>query len=110
MTPLALGWIVAFTDAATESEPASPLPLLVWLVVLGGLFYVLLIRPQRRRVKAMEQMRDNVQVGDEVRTIGGIKGVVRSIDGDELVLDVGGGTSLNFVSRAVAEIIRSDEE
>ncbi len=102
MPHLASLWLLALQDA-TESPSGSVVSFLLPLIIIGGLFYFLLIMPQRRRMKAVNQMRSAVQVGDEVRTIGGIYGVVRSMDDDEVVLDVGGGTTLRVVKRAVAE-------
>ncbi len=70
------------TDETTDSA-GSLLGLLLPLVIFGGLFYVALILPQRRRSRQMQQLRDSVAVGDQIRTIGGILGRVSSMDGDE---------------------------
>ncbi len=110
MTTLALSWVLAFTDAGSEPQGDALITFLVPLVILGGVFYFFVIMPQRRRMRSMQSMRASLQVGDEVRTIGGIKGVIRSIDGDDLVLDVGGGTTLDMVVRAVAERLGDDAE
>ncbi|MBW2471595.1 MAG: preprotein translocase subunit YajC [Deltaproteobacteria bacterium] len=78
------------------------------LILLGGLFYVLLILPQRRRQKKMEQMRAGIDVGDEVRTIGGIIGTVVSDDGEIVTLDIG-GQRLRVVKRAIAGKTEADQ-
>ena len=49
------------------------------IVILIVLFYFLLIRPQRKRDKAEREMRNSIDVGDEVVTIGGIVGRVAAI-------------------------------
>ena len=79
------------------------------LVIIGGLFYVLLILPQRRRMKQSQQMRDSITVGDEVRTVGGIYGTVREEIGETFVLDLGGGTTIRIAKRAIAERMGIDE-
>ena len=56
------------------------------LVILIVLFYFLLIRPQRKRDKAEREMRNSIEVGDEISTIGGFIGRVVSIKDDVLVL------------------------
>jgi len=99
---VAPSWLLALQDAS-ETSSGSLISFLLPLLIIGGLFYFLLIMPQRRRMKSVNQMRSAVEVGDEVRTIGGIYGVVRSMDDEEVVLDVGGGTTLRVVKRAVAE-------
>ena len=45
--------------------------LLMWVVVFG-VFYFLLIRPQKKKDKELKEMRENLNVGDKVTTIGGI--------------------------------------
>ena len=62
------------TDAAT-GEAATVQQLLVTfipLVLMLGVFYFLLIRPEKKRAKKMKEMLDNLQVADEVVTTGGI--------------------------------------
>ncbi len=107
---LAANVLLAFADGTDSGAGSGSLVgLLLPLVVIGGLFYFMLIMPQRRRIRQAEAMRGAVSVGDAVRTIGGIYGTVRSIDEDEIVLDVGGGTTLRILRRAIAERLGGDE-
>jgi len=80
------------------------------LAILGGLFYVILILPQRRRMKQAQQMRNSIGIGDEVRTVGGIYGTVREEIGETFLLDLGAGTTIRIAKRAVAERMEADEE
>jgi len=91
------------------SSGSSALAFLFPLLIMGALFYVLLILPQRRRHKKLDRMRSDIGVGDDVRTIGGILGTVVAEDGDEFTVDIG-GQNIRIVKRAVAEKIGSDEE
>ena len=59
------------TDETTEPA-GSLLGLLLPLIIFGGLFYVALILPQRRRQKQMQQLRSSIVVGDQIRTIDGL--------------------------------------
>ena len=95
--------------AQESTEGGGLIAFLFPLVILGGLFYVLLILPQRRRQRRMDQMRSEIGIGDEVRTIGGIIGTVVREDGDEFTIDIGGQTMLG-VKRAVAERLDDDED
>jgi preprotein translocase subunit YajC len=104
-----LAGLLLATDEAAETS-GSLLGLLFPLVIFGGLFYVALILPQRRRQKNMQQLRSSIDVGDDIRTIGGILGRVTSIDGDEATIDVGGGVKLNLTVRAIAEKLGDTEE
>ncbi len=64
---------------------------LLFLAVLIGVFYFLIIRPQRKRAKAQKELARSVEVGDEVRTVGGIHGRVVSTDEDSIVIAVEDG-------------------
>jgi preprotein translocase subunit YajC len=103
---LATSGLLAYQDAGDAS---GLLGFLLPLIIIGGLFYFMLIMPQRRRMKALNQLRDSIDVGDEVRTVGGIYGVVQSIEDDDMLIDVGGGTVLRVVKRAVAEKLGGEE-
>ena len=59
------------------------LPLIIMIVAM----YFLIIRPQKKKEKAEKAMRDNMQVGDEVLTIGGIYGRVISLKEDAIVIE-----------------------
>ena len=98
------------TDEGSGDTSGSLLGLLFPLLIFGGLFYVARLLPQRRRQRQMQQLRDSVGVGDQVRTIGGILGRVTRIDGEEATIDVGGGTLLNLTVRAIAEKLGDTEE
>ena len=57
------------------------------IVILIVLFYFLLIRPQRKRDKAEREMRNSIEVGDEISTIGGFIGRVVNIKDDVLIIE-----------------------
>jgi preprotein translocase subunit YajC len=61
--------------------------LVVYMVVIIGAFYFLLIRPQRKKAKEEKKMRDSLQVGDDIITIGGIYGRVISLKEDTIVIE-----------------------
>lgn len=104
---LNLSNISAVVIAQSESG-GSALGFLLPIAVLGGLFYLLLVLPQRRRAKKAQELRDSISVGDEVRTIGGIYGTIRSEDGETFTIDIGGGTTMRIAKRAISERIGDD--
>ena len=75
------------------------------LIMIGGLlvvFYFFMIRPQKKQEKKDAEMRDSLQVGDEVTTIGGIIGKVVSIKEDTFVLETTRDkTHIRFHKRAL---------
>jgi preprotein translocase subunit YajC len=95
--------------AQEDVSSASPLSFLLPIVLLGGLFYVLILRPQRRRQKAASQLQSSVAVGDEIRTIGGILGRIVAEDDSTFTIELE-GSRMRITKRAVAERIGDDDE
>lgn len=66
---------------------------IIMLVLVVVFFYLLILRPQRKQEKKEKEMRDALEVGDEVVTNGGIVGIVFSIKDDTLVIETGSDRS-----------------
>ncbi|MBQ8797492.1 MAG: preprotein translocase subunit YajC [Oscillospiraceae bacterium] len=62
---------------------------IIMLVVMLGIFYFMLIRPENKRKKEQEQMRSALKKGDKITTIGGITGVVVDVKEDKFVIETG---------------------
>lgn len=82
-------WITleAANEPAQANGLASTLVTVGWLVVMVAVLYFFMIRPQRKKQKEEKQMRENLQVGDEIITIGGIYGRVISLKEDTIVIE-----------------------
>ena len=97
--------------AQSSQDPAqqgmgwtSILMTVVPLVLMIGVFYFLLIRPEKKRAKKEKSMRENLQVADEVVTIGGIIGRVLSIQEDTVVVETGSDRNrIRVLKAAIAE-------
>lgn len=72
---------------------------IIMLVVMFGIMYFLIIRPQKKRDKQTADMRNSVQVGDEVVTIGGVVGRVVVIKEDSLIIETGSDRSKMRIKR-----------
>lgn len=84
----------ASAPAADQADmTASMLPSLLMLALMFGLMYLVVIRPQKKKEKESKEMRDNLQIGDEVTTIGGITGIVVRKTEDTVVIETGGDRS-----------------
>jgi len=77
------------------------------LVAMFAIFYFLLIRPQQKQQKAVREMQNSLQKGDKIVTIGGLHGILDSIDEDKIVLKVSDGTRLTFDRRSVREVVKN---
>lgn len=60
---------------------------IIMLVVMVGVFYFMLIRPENKRKKEAEELRNSLKVGDEITTIGGIVGKVVSVKEERFVIE-----------------------
>lgn len=78
---------------------------LVFLMLMIAVFYLVLIRPQQRRARQHQQLMASVQPGDEVMTIGGMYGYVKSVDGSTMWLEVAHGTVVRMSRQAVSRKI-----
>jgi preprotein translocase subunit YajC len=74
---------------ATENPTGGLLGMLPMLLIMVGVFYFMLIRPENKRKKEAEQMRSAVKNGDQVTTIGGIVGTVVDVKSEKFVLETG---------------------
>ena len=75
------------TDPAGAAQGGSMWLMIIYLVVIFGAMYFLLIRPQRKKQKEEEKVRNNIQIGDEILTIGGFYGRVVSIKEDAIIFE-----------------------
>ena len=74
---------------------------MMWIMIVAmlAIMYFLTIRPQRKRQKEQQTMRDNIQVGDEITTIGGIMGRVVTVKEDALIIETGADKNKLKISR-----------
>jgi len=84
----------------------EPLALL-WMILMFGLFYVLLIRPQRQNVARHQALIASLAEGDEVMTMGGIFGRIVRLDDETLDLEVAPGTSVRVARSAISRKVEN---
>ena len=78
---------------------------IIMIVVLFVVLYFFMIRPQKKQEKKDAEMRDSLEVGDEVTTIGGIIGKVVSIKGETFVLETTKDkTKIRFLKGAIRSV------
>lgn len=106
----------AFLEAAASPEAATTASwgsLIFSIVLMFAVFYFIGIRPQKKQEKQQQEMRDNLQIGDEVVTIGGIIGIVVRKDENTqtVVIETGGDRSkIRVKMRAISENLTQHEE
>ena len=80
--------VVPMLLAATAKKPANPIASLLPLILIAGVFWFLIMRPQQRRVKEQRTMTTDLKQGDKVVAAGGIVGRIRRVDETTISLQV----------------------
>lgn len=99
---------------AAQNNPAqqqgSPMGMFVPLILIGLLFYFMIIRPQKREQSKVQQMRNSVKSGDKVKTIGGLYGTVHSVNEEKgiVTIQVDKTIKLEFDKNAIATVYDED--
>lgn len=104
---ITLAFLLAQDAPPTPQAQPGLESMLVPLLLIGFVFYFLMIRPQSRERKKREEMLSTVKKNDRVATIGGILGTVLSVKDDEITLkvDESSNTKITFVRSAIQRII-----
>ena len=79
----------AATGGAATGGAGDMFSMILMMAVMVAVFYFMLIRPQRKKDKAVKNMLDNLKVGDRIWTIGGFYGTVAAIKDDTVTLTMG---------------------
>ena len=91
-----------------QTDAGSGLGVLWPLLLLGGLMYFLIIRPQRKRTRKQQALSSALEVGDQVRTIGGLMGVIVGLGDDWVTLGIEEGR-IRVLRSAVAARMNADD-
>ena len=83
---------MGMTQQASGGEggsTGSPVTMILLLVGMMVVMYFIMIRPQKKKQAEDQKLRDSVQIGDEITTIGGINGRVVTVKEDSIVIETG---------------------
>lgn len=101
------------TAAATGGLGGGMGMTVFYIVIMIAIFYFLLIRPQKKREKQTRNMLNDMRAGDEIVTIGGIKGKIVRIKDDSVLIETGADrTKITFEKSAIKSVltVHDDEE
>ena len=106
------GCAPADTSASGEAAPAGGMGSMIFMMVaMVAVFYFMLIRPENKKKKQAQQMRDNLSVGDTITTIGGIMGKVVSVKENSIVIETSDDrVRLHLTKWAVSSVGKQTEE
>ncbi len=81
------------------TKTGSSWTMILMMAAIFGVMYFLMIRPQKKKQKEEQSMRDNLQIGDEVTTIGGIIGKIVTVKDDSLIIETGADRNRMKITR-----------
>ncbi len=95
---------------AASKSSGSPLIIIIYVIVFGGLYFFYL-RPRSRKQKAARQQGRQVEIGEQARTIGGMIGTVVRRDENSVTLRTESGVEIEFIPSAIAgkHVVASSE-
>jgi preprotein translocase subunit YajC len=96
------------TIAAAAAQPSGTAAFLVQmfpLLLIFVIFYLLMIRPQQKRVKEHQQQISEVKKGDEVITGGGVRGKVTKVSDDEAEVEIAQGVRVRVVKSTLSQVL-----
>jgi preprotein translocase subunit YajC len=104
-------WSNAFAQAPGTAAPAAnPIIALVVqfapILLIFAVMYLLLIRPQQQRQKALDQMLKNLKKGDRVVTSGGMMGTVVGVDDSKVVLRISDEVKAEFTKASIVQVLQ----
>lgn len=99
---------VTHLAVATKTTKGNPAYTFLILAVLIGLFYFLIMRPQRNRQRKAMATQSQVMPGQRVRTTAGMYGTVVSGDDRDVVLEIAPGVQVTMLRRAIMDVVADD--
>jgi len=100
----------AFAQAAAGNGAASAMTSFLPLILIFGIMYFLLIRPQQKKMKQHRAMVDALRKGDSVLTQGGIIGKVTRVKEDgEVEVEIADGVKVRVLKATIAQVMSKTE-
>ncbi len=93
--------IIALLQA--QPKAGGGMEMIIMMVVLFAIVYFFMIRPQNKKQKEIQKFRNNLTVGQEIITIGGIHGTIKQINEEDntVMVEVAAGTKVKFEKSAI---------
>jgi preprotein translocase subunit YajC len=104
----ALGVLASPLEAKSNAGGGS-YGFLIVLVLFGAAIYMLVLRPQRSRMRRAEQQRREVEVGSRVMTASGMYGTVAAVEDDAVLLEVAPGVTTRWARAAIGRVVDTEE-
>lgn len=100
--------VIAADAAAATTETNSTMSMLLTfgpLILIFVLLYFMMIRPQRKKEKKIQKMREALEVGDSITTVGGIVGRVVNIKEDGIIIETGADRNKMMIKKWAVQTV-----
>ncbi len=104
------GLMTLALGAPPGGQQGNPMNFMITMMLIVGIFYFMMIRPQQRKEKGRRAMIDNVKSGDRVIFSGGIVGTVTNVKDRVLVVRVADRVKMEILRGAVNRVLGEDEK
>ena len=93
------------------SGAASMGMMIIWMVIIFGIMYFLMIRPQKKEQKRLQAMLNSMEVGDSVVTTSGFYGVVIDMTEEDVIVEFGNNKNcrIPMIKQAIAEVEKAEQ-
>ena len=94
-----------------SAAQGSPLPMIIMWVAIGVIFWIFILRPQKKRQQEIQNFRNSITIGSRVVTSGGIYGMVRAIEEADniLVIEVAKDVNIRVYRNSVYATAQTDQ-
>ena len=94
--------LISLLSAQPQAQ-GSAFSTIIMIVLMFAIIYFFMIRPQNKKQKEIQKFRNSLQVGQDIITIGGMHGTIKSINEEDntVVLEVATGTKIKFEKSAI---------
>jgi preprotein translocase subunit YajC len=79
------------------------------IILIIGVFYLLVMRPQQKKRKALQEKLSTVRPGDKIMTTAGVFGTVASVGDDKFDLEIAPGVRVTMLKAAISQIVTEPE-
>lgn len=86
---------------AAQGGAGSSMQMIIMMVAIFAVFYFFMIRPQQKKQKDLQKVRDAMSVGDKVVTAGGIHGRIKEVGDTWFLVEVADGVRMKFEKTSV---------
>src|SRR5512142_2060236 len=107
---IATAYAMGATGGDGAAQGCGGISSLIMMVVIFGIFYFILIRPQQKKMKEHKKMVDDLKKGDEIVTAGGMYAVVENTTPETLTVKIAEGVKVKITRSSVGAVVQPGEK